>query len=728
MPKPHALPLTAALVLSAAAARAEPTLELYIQGPDEVLQGDPESSSVDAQGRISMGPDLVDLAPGVDRPVVSLVAGASGVYAGTAGGGLLRLTAGRQAKVLVPFPGQVVSALAQDKGGLYAATSPDGDIVRVDGAGKTTPFFQPGTKYVWALLPEAGGLLVATGAPGRVLQVSPQGRSEVLFDPGETHIRTLIRHPKRGLVAGGGQKGIVYQVEGKSAFALYDSELEEVTAFAVDTASGDLYAAVVSASSKGALQPSTWIGPVKGDAPEDESSPIKSSEVVRIRANGHVERIWTSKREGAMALAFDAKARRLYVATGAGPKGRARIYAVDAGARDRVSLFARLAPPMATTLVPAPTAGAFLVGTAPEGQVVQVGPGLVGQSVYLSVEQDLERISDLGRLWFDADVPPGAKVALSLRTGNTKTPDDTWSAWTAPVTDGDGGAIQVRRGRYAQFKAELSAAPKGQAPVLKSMHASVQRMNVPPEVKEVYLLRRGVYMAALPDEGEKERTVSLSTSLLKELRRPIVADADRTRVRQGEEPGMMTVAWSAEDANRDALLFRVELQALDGPGAQDGFRVVGDDLEHPFHSFDSRALPDGRYQFRVTASDRPSNPPDQALTDAYPSEPFTVDNAPPVIRAVTAEPVAGGVRVTAQAKDAVSPLAAAEVSLDGGPWLMLPAQDGLTDAPEETFTVVLGTLAGPGSAKLDPGPHTVRVRVTDVPGNQSAASGRFVAR
>ena len=731
MSKPHLLLRTlpaVALALTAGRAHAEPTLELYVQGPEEVLRGDPESTSVDAQGRISMGPVLLDMANGVDRPMVSMVAGPAGMYAGTAGGGLLRITAGRQARVLVPFEGQVVSALALDPGGLFAATSPDGEIVRVDGSGKTTPFFQPGVKYVWALLPEAGGLLVATGAPGRVLRVSPQGRSEVLFDPGETHLRAMVRHPKRGLVVGGGQKGIVYQVEGKGAFALYDSELDEVTGFAVDEASGDLYAAVVSASAKGALQPSTWIGPVKGDAEDEESNPIKSSEVVRIRPNGHVEKVWTSKREGAMALSFDAKTKRLYIATGTGPKGRARIYAVDAAGRDRVALFARLGPPMATTLIPAPSGGALLVGTAPAGRVVQVGPGLVSQSTYLSVEQDLERISDLGRVWFDADVPAGAKAAISLRTGNTKVPDSTWSDWTPAITDADGGPVTVRRGRYAQFKVELWASPRGEAPVLKSMHASVLRMNVPPEVKEVYLLRRGIYMAALPSEGEKERTISLSASLMKELRKATPKDPDRARVRQGEEPGMMTAAWTADDDNHDDLLFRVELRALDGPGAKDGWRVVADDLEHAFHSFDSRALPDGRYQVRVTASDRPSNPPDQALVDAFPSEPFTVDNAPPVLRSVTAEPVAGGVRVTAVARDAVSPLAAAEVSLDGGPWLMLPAKDGLTDARDETFTVVLGRLDGPGGAKLTKGPHTVRVRVRDVPGNSAAESGRFVVR
>lgn len=720
-PRPLSLLFGLALLAFASPAAAEPTLELYIRGPDEVFQGDPESSRVDALGGISTGPVLVDLADGFDRPVVSMIAAPKGgLYAGTAGGGLIRFTAAGAGKSLAAFEGQVVSALAMHKGKLFAATAPDGQIVRIASNGKPQPYFQPSAKYVWAMMPNGKGLVVATGAPGRVLEVLPGGKSKVLFAPEETHVRAMAWAKDGSLVVGGGQKGIVYRLSGGRPYALYDSKLEEVTSLEVDEASGDIYAAVVSASSKGALLPSTWIGPVKGDE-DDDASPIKSSEVVRIRPSGHVETVWTSKRDGALALHFDPKAQRLYIATGASPKTRARIYAVHTDERDRVYLHARLAPALATTLVAGPS-GALRVGTAPSGRVIRVGPKSRATSTYISVEQDLERISEIGRLWFDAEVPRGAQVGLRIRTGNTKTPDPTWSAWSAAVTRPEGGPVKVPRARYAQFKVELSASPKGQAPRLKSMHASVVRMNLPPEVLEVFPLRRGVYMSALPPEGEKERTVTLSQSVLRDLRKRFVSKRKRTRVRQGEAPGMMTVAWKAEDQNGDDLLYRVFLRRLGGPA---GWRQVGEDTPHGFFSFDSRAYPDGRYLARVVASDRPSNPPSEARTDSLVSAPFDIDNAPPRIEAIAAQRFAKGVRITAQVEDAASPLATAEVAIDGGPWLMLPAADGLIDAPAEALSLDVTAKDEPGQTDLGKGPHTVRVRVVDLAGNEATASATF---
>ena len=72
-------------------------------------------------------------------------------------------------------------------------------------------------------------------------------------------------------------------------------------------------------------------------------------------------------------------------------------------------------------------------------------------------------------------------------------------------------------------------------PVVKSLHASVIRLNEPPVVSDVFMLRRGVYMKAMPPEGEKEKTVTLSASTIRDLRKPYDTDKPRVRVRQGEE-------------------------------------------------------------------------------------------------------------------------------------------------------------------------------------------------
>jgi hypothetical protein len=703
---------------------AEPTLELRLSGPTEVFPGDPESASVDAPGRIGMGPVATRLTADKIGAVVVLAADKRSIYAGTAGGGLLEIDPAGKTKKLISGEKTVISALAFHRGHLFAANGPDGAIVEIEPDGKVKPYADPSPKYIWAMLSDPKGLIVATGEPGNVLEIGDGGKTKVLFEPGETHVRALIRHPNRGIIAGGGQKGIVYQLKPEGgAHALYDSGMEEVSSFAIDPKTGDLYAAFVSESKAGALAPDKMIGAVAGENEGD--SPIKGSEVVRIAPSGRVDLLWSSRQEGALALVWDEATRRLLLSTGTGPKARGRIYAIDTTNRDRVMLLTRVEPPLASALVPAPSGGALVVGTAPVGQVVRIGPGLRSESTWVSSEQDLHRISRIGRLWFDADVPAGAEVKLSLRTGNTRVHDKTWSEWSAPVAVADGGPISVPQGRFAQFRVQLHSSDKGKGPLVKSVHASIIRANVAPNVLEVFVLRRGVYMKPMPKEEEREKTVTVTPSQISRLRQDEEHESQDVRVRQGSTPGMLTASWRAEDRNGDELLFRLEVRRLDQPGQNEPGRWVrlADNIEPFFYSFDSKAFADGRYQLRVVASDRPSNPPSEALTDENQSEPFLIDNGPPHISTVHATSPAGGrMRVEAEAEDTTSALGQAEFSLDGGPWLMLPAADGLVDSKKEKFLVEVKSEDKPGEPRFLSGKHTVQVRVEDEAGNSATAS------
>jgi hypothetical protein len=715
--------------LGARIAYAEPTRELSISGPREVLEGDPESASVDAHGNITMGLELLELGKASDRGVTAMTPGDKGVvYAGTAGGGVVRVGQSGDAKVISKADNLVVSALAYAKGTLYAATSPDGKIERIEASGTSKTYFDPKAKYIWSLLEDGADLLVATGEPGQILRVGPNGQKGVLLDPGETHIRALIRHPTRGLIAGGGQKGIVYQLNDGKPFALYDSEMEEVTALTFDAKTGDLYASFASESKPGTIDPEKSIGVVAGDGPDSDASPIKGSEVVRISQTGHVTTLWASKREGALGLAFDEKARRLYIATGTHNKGRGRIYAVEVGDRDRLLLAARVEPPHASALMVAPGGGSMLIGTGPSGRILRLGPGYRTESTYVSSEQDLSRISTIGRIWFDADVPTGAKVDVAIRSGNTKEKDKTWSPWSAEIAIKDGGDVKVPDGRYVQIRARLHASSNGKAPLVKSLHASVVRMNVAPTVQEVFLLRRGVYMARMPKEEEKEKTITLSRNVISNLRKDLDEDENKSvRVRQGVRPGWLTLSWRADDPNGDDMIYRVEMRRIDEPTT--AWATVANNIEDTFWSFDSRTHADGRYQFRVTASDRPSNPPKLALADHNDSEPQTIDNTPPKITNLRAtSPGAGKLHVEADAEDATSLLGTAEVSLNGGPWLMMPAADGLIDSKQEKLVVDVAGSQAPGSPELKPGQHTVLVRVEDEAGNSSTASATLTIR
>ena len=64
---------------------------------------------------------------------------------------------------------------------------------------------------------------------------------------------------------------------------------------------------------------------------------------------------------------------------------------------------------------------------------------------------------------WDADVPAGARLLVSVRSGTTATPGPGWSAWTA--VSGPGGRLSIPAGRYLQYRVEMTAG-QAAAPVL----------------------------------------------------------------------------------------------------------------------------------------------------------------------------------------------------------------------------------------------------------------------
>jgi len=128
---------------------------------------------------------------------------------------------------------------------------------------------------------------------------------------------------------------------------------------------------------------------------------------------------------------------------------------------------------------------------------------------------------------------------------------------------------------------------------------------------------------------------------------------------------------------------------------------------------DGDILADGRYFFRVVASDRPSNAPNVAREDALVSSPILIDNTPPVVTLGTPRRTDARVEVDADAVDQTSPLRRCEYSLDAGPWIPVEAADGVTDSPREQFHIVLD--------KLRAGEHLLVVRAYDAASNAGLA-------
>src|ERR1044071_3764662 len=110
-------------------------------------------------------------------------------------------------------------------------------------------------------------------------------------------------------------------------------------------------------------------------------------------------------------------------------------------------------------------------------------------------------------------------------------------------------------------------------------------------------------------------------------------------------------------------------------------------------TFDGDILADGKYFFRVVASDREANPPPSAREAQLISPPVMIDNTPPAVTILPVRYANGSARVEFEAVDSASPLRRCEYSLDAASWVPISAGDGVIDGLREGFTLELTGLA-----------------------------------
>ena len=84
---------------------------------------------------------------------------------------------------------------------------------------------------------------------------------------------------------------------------------------------------------------------------------------------------------------------------------------------------------------------------------------------YLSRVLDGGSQTAWGTVSWTAETPADTGVTLSVRSGNTATPDGAWTGFT-PITNG----VSINaNARYLQYRAELSTANAERTPVLKDI-------------------------------------------------------------------------------------------------------------------------------------------------------------------------------------------------------------------------------------------------------------------
>jgi len=185
------------------------------------------------------------------------------------------------------------------------------------------------------------------------------------------------------------------------------------------------------------------------------------------------------------------------------------------------------------------------------------------------------------------------------------------------------------------------------------------------------------------------------------------------------QKGYQAVVWTAHDENDDEMRYAVYFR-----GEHElEWKLLKENLEQKFYSWDTTALPDGAYYLKVVATDAGSNPPALALKTERESERFEVDNAPPVVEDIKVAPASGKMTgshpASFTARDASSAIERAQYSLDGGDWVLVAPSTGISDALVEHYDF--------GLPSLTPGEHTIAVRVYDRFENVGSGKTTFTA-
>src|SRR5204863_3988087 len=148
------------------------------------------------------------------------------------------------------------------------------------------------------------------------------------------------------------------------------------------------------------------------------------------------------------------------------------------------------------------TRGRLYYTTANPGKLFRFSADRANRGTYESEPRDAQTIATWGALSWHGGIPPGSQIELFTRSGNTETPDDTWSAWSAAYPNPEGSPITSPKARYLQWRAVLTA--KGDGPILTSVTAAYLQRNLRPVVRSITVHPPGIVFQKPFTSGEPE--------------------------------------------------------------------------------------------------------------------------------------------------------------------------------------------------------------------------------
>lgn len=617
-------------------------------------------TGLDGKGSLFIGPKINDL-QGPDREYYLGLAvdKTGGIYVGT----------GHRAgiyKISPPAPGtsqtgaptevarfnelDVYALLVRANGEIFAGTSPDGKLYKI-GKSKTkdTPvkeFFNPDEKFIWDIKEDiTGNIIVAVGNTGGVYRVGKDGGAAKIFTSEDTHIISLYVSKSGSILAGSGDRGILYKIDNTKVKVLFDSPFEEIRGICEDNDGNIYFTASRGIKRQNILnnaQVETFLDTKKKKKAKEEIIPMETGIVYCRRTDGVVERIWGSVSEYIYSAGYDKKNDRVLIATG----NSGRVYSIDKDGGFSIVYESEAAQVFKLEAMN----GGFAIITNNTASISRIEDVLNSNGTYFSEVYDLGIQSKLGKVYWDADTPTGTNVSLYVRTGNSNVTDDTWTKWSAPFTDSETANIDASGVRYFQVKVVLNSTNAAASPRLNDLRVFYVQSNLKPQLKKI-VIGKPAKNAPPPTPGK--------------------TDSPR------KDKNYLTLAWSARDPNKDKLKYNLFLKKM----SDRRWILFKEDITVSRAELSTRLFEDGKYLLKIEADDSLANPPGMAKTTELISSPFLIDSTAPEITGFALQ----GTRLTFTVNDKTSLVTGVFYSYDGKLWYPVFPVDLIADSKSEKF-------------------------------------------
>jgi hypothetical protein len=683
------------------------------------LRGDVENLSIDVNGQLVLGP-ATELVYETAAPFLwTMLENDGSLFVGTGNEGkVFRIDAEGRGSLFFDSAELEVHALAPaPNDGLYVATSPDGKIYKVTRDGAATTFFDPDEKYIWALAVDAkGNVFAGTGEKGVIYKIAPDGKGAPFYRTNATHATSLAFDKAGNLLVGTGAPGRVLRLDATGKpFVLLDSPFQEIHVLRFDD-KGVLYVGALSGRPSGgapasaddrggdgppapadrapvaSVSVSTEITAIVVDsagstapAARDDQRGVKGA-VYRINPDGVWDQLWESREDSPYDLTFDQSGA---LVIGTGNKGK--MYRLE-GDPLRPTLLARASAQQVTAFYK-DKRGRLYYSTANPGKVFRLTSERATRGTYESEPHDAQMIATWGALSWRGTASGSDRIELFTRSGNTATPDETWSAWSSASTNAEGSPITSPKTRYLQWRAVLTG--KGDGPVLTSVAAAYLQRNLRPQVRSVTVYPPGIVFQKPYTTGEPDLAgfEDQSTPERKLAQAAAAQGGSNSLGRRAYQKGLETLQWRADDENDDELVYDVLFRREGETAWKTLRRAVSENIL----VWDTNTVPNGTYFIKIIASDGPSNPAPLTLTGELESSAFDIDNTPPVITITAVRVDRGRTVVTFDVKDDHSPIQRVEFSEDGQRWRGVFPTDGIADSRQEHYELTVdGTLTERG--------------------------------